>query len=106
MSCMSIWTSFHEGSMIKLNKFLFLYRLKPLTTMGILSFIRGIGNLELSVVILLPFMTGSRGTSSSMEKIKKLLLMKFGVKCLYCCVSGRFPHLVHVSPLLVFTSSI
>ena len=104
VSCMSIWTSFHEGSMIKLNKFLFLYRLKPLTTMGILSFIRGIGNLELSVVILLPFMTGSRGTSSSMEKIKKLLLMKFGARCKNCCISGRFPHLVYVSPFMVSMS--
>ena len=59
MSCMSIWTSVHEESIIKLNKFLFIYHLKPSTTIGILSFIRGIGNLELSMVILLPFMIGS-----------------------------------------------
>ena len=104
VSCMLIWTSIHEESMIKLNKFLFVYHLKPLTTMGILSFIRGIGNLELYAVTLLPFVTGSRGTSLSMEKIKKLLLMKFRARCPYCCVSGRFPHLVRVSLLMVFTS--
>ena len=59
VSCMSIWTSVHEESIIKLSKFLFIYHLKPLTIIGTLSFIRGIGNLELSAVILLPFMTGS-----------------------------------------------
>lgn len=59
MSCMSIWTSVHEESMIKLNKFIFLYHLKPSTTIGILSFVRGIGNLELFMVILLPFVTVS-----------------------------------------------
>ena len=104
VSCMSIWKSIREENMIKLNKFLFLYHLKPLTTMGIFSFIRGIGNLELFVVILLPLVTGSQGTSLSMEKIKKLLLMKFRARCPYCCVSGRFPHLVRVSLLMVFTS--
>ena len=104
VSCMLIWTSIHEESMIKLNKFLFVYHLKPLTTMGILSFIRGIGNLELYAVTLLPFVTRSRGTSLSMEKIKKLLLMKFGARCKNCCISGRFPHLVYVSPFMVSMS--
>ena len=34
IGCMSIWVSVHNGDMITLNKFLYLYRLKPSTHYG------------------------------------------------------------------------
>ena len=40
----------HEGSMVSLNEFLYLYYLQPSTTMDILSFILGIGSLGSFVV--------------------------------------------------------
>ena len=50
VSIMLIWMSVHKGSMVSLNEFLYLYYLKPSTTMDILSFILGIGSLGSSVV--------------------------------------------------------
>ena len=71
--------------------------------MGILNFIPGIGSLGSFVVSFLLFVTRSLGTSSFMERNRKLLLMKFGVKCPNCCIRGRFPHLVRFSlPLILF----
>lgn len=51
-------------------------------------------------------MIGSRGTSLSLEKVRKPFLTRFRVRCPYCCVGGRFPRLVRVSPLWDFTSSL
>lgn len=64
-------------------------------TMDILNFIRRIGTLGLFVVSLLPFATGILGTFLSMGRDGKPLLTKFGVRCLYFRIRGRFPHLVH-----------
>ena len=92
---MSIWMFVHEGSMVNLDEFMYLYYLKPWSIMGILNFIFGIGILGSSMAFLLPFTTWSLGTSSSIGRDGKLFQMKFGVRCLHCCICGRFPHLVH-----------
>ena len=34
IGCMSIWVSVHDGDMITLNEFLYMYRLKPSTRYG------------------------------------------------------------------------
>ena len=38
LSVMSIWVYVHDGSMVKLNEFLYLYRLKPSTHYGYFEF--------------------------------------------------------------------
>ena len=96
VSVISICMSIHEGSMVSLNEFLYLYYLKPSTHYGHFEFHLWIGNLGSFAVSPLHFSTRSLSSSLSIGRDGKLLLTRFGVRCLHCRVHRMFPHLVRL----------
>ena len=63
-----------DKEMLTLNEFLFLYRLKASTTVGILNFYVGIRNLGLLEVFLHLFVIGNHDTFLSLERVGKACL--------------------------------
>ena len=58
--------------------------------LGILNFCLGIGNLELSIASLLPFVTGSNGISSFLDLDGKPCLSTCRVRSCGCYGNGKF----------------
>ena len=65
--------------------------------MGILNFCLGIGNLELSIASLLPFLTISHDISSFLDLDGKPCLTTCGVRSCGCYGNGKFLLLVRLS---------
>ena len=89
IGCISIWVSIHDGDMIALNEFLYMYHLKPSTHYGYFDFYLGIGSLELSVASLLPFVTRSDDISSFLDLDGKPCLTTYGVRSRACYKMGN-----------------
>ena len=88
IGCMPIWVFVHDGDMITLNEFLYLYRLKPSTHYGYFEHL-GIRSLESFVASLLPFVIGSHDISSFLDLDGKPYLTTCGVRSRGCYRNGE-----------------